>query len=98
MSFRDRVDPGRDVLAELPLALGLVGLLVAAFLIGSIIGAEAIATGEPTFPPRLLPGLAWGGAATDKFLTVYRGATMVLWLCAAGVVGAAGLSALMHRE
>lgn len=98
MSFRDRVDPGRDLLTELPLALGLVGLLVAAFLLGSIVGAEAIAAGEPAFPPRLLPGLAWGGAATGKFLTVYHATTVALWLCAVGVVGAAGLSALMHRE
>jgi len=97
MSLADRVDPGRDVLAELPLALGLVGLLVAAFFVGSIVGAEAMAAGEPVFPPRLLPGLIAHGQATDTYLRVYETTKMALWGCSIGVLGAVVLSALVDR-
>jgi hypothetical protein len=98
MSLADRVDPGRDLLAELPLALGLVGLLIAAFFIGTIVGAEAMAVGEPVFPPRLLPGLIAHGQATDTFLTVYETTKTALWACSIGVLGAVVLSALVDRD
>ena len=98
MSLSDRVDPGSDVLAELPLALGLVGLLIAAFFVGSIVGAEAMAAGDPTFPPRLLPGLLGHGQATDMYLSVYRTTKTALWICSGGVVGAVALSALVDRD
>jgi ABC-type phosphate/phosphonate transport system permease subunit len=98
MSLPDRVDPGSDVLAELPLALGLVGLLVAAFFIGSIVGAEAMAAGEPVFPPRFLPGLVGHGQATDMYVRVYETTKMALWGCSVGVLGAVVLSALVHRD
>jgi len=98
MSFEDRLDPGSDVLAELPLALGLVGLLVAAFFIGSIVGAEAMAAGDPTFPPRLLPGLLGHGQATDMYLVVYETTKTALWICSGGVVAAVVLSALVDRD
>jgi len=97
MSLADRVDPGSDVLAELPLALGLIGLLVAAFFIGTIVGAEAMAAGEPAFPPRWLPGLLGHGQATDTFLMVYQTTKMALWGCSIGVVGFVVLSALVNR-
>ena len=97
MSLSDRVDPGSDVLAELPLALGLVGLLVAAFFVGSIVGAEAMAAGDPTFPPTLLPGLIAHGQATDTYLVVYQTTKMALWGCSIGVVGTVVLSALVNR-
>jgi len=97
MSLRDRVDPGSDVLADLPLAIGLVGLLIAAFFVGSIVGAEAMAAGDPVFPPRLLPGLIAHGQATDTFLSVYRTTKTALWICSAGVVAAVVLSALVDR-
>ena len=97
MSLADRVDPGSDVLAELPLALGLIGLLVAAFFVGSIVGAEAMAAGEPAFPPRWLPGLVGHGQATDTFLMVYQTTKMALWGCSIGVVGTVVLSALVNR-
>jgi len=98
MSLADRVDPGSDVLAELPLALGLVGLLIAAFFVGSIVGAEAMAAGDPTFPPRLLPGLLGHGQATDMYLSVYRTTKTALWICSGGVVAAVVLSALVDRD
>jgi hypothetical protein len=97
MSLSDRVALGSDVLAELPLALGLVGLLVAAFFIGSIVGAEAMAAGEPAFPPRWLPGLIGHGQATDTFLAVYETTKLALWGCSIGVLGAVVLSALVNR-
>jgi hypothetical protein len=97
MSLADRVDPGRDVIAEMPLALGLVGLLVAAFFVGSIVGAEAMAAGEPVFPPRWLPGLIAHGQATDTYLRVYETTKMALWGCSIGVLGAVVLSALVDR-
>ena len=97
MRLRDRVDLRSDVLAELPLAIGLVGLLVAAFFIGTIVGAEAMAAGEPVFPPRWLPGLLGHGQATDTFLMVYETTKTVLWLCSGGVVGAVVLSAVVNR-
>jgi len=97
MSFEDHLDPGSDVLAELPLAIGLVGLLVAAFFLGTIVGAEAMVAGEPVFPPRWLPGLLGHGQATDTFLTVYRTTKMMLWGCSLGVVGTVVLSALVNR-
>jgi hypothetical protein len=97
MSLADRVDPGSDVLAELPLALGLVGLLVAAFFVGTIVGAESMAVGEPVFPPRWLPGLLGHGHATDTFLMVYQTTKMALWGCSIGVVGTVVLSALVNR-
>jgi hypothetical protein len=97
MSLADRVDPGRDVIAEMPLALGLVGLLVAAFFVGSIVGAEAMAAGEPVFPPRVLPGLIAHGQATDTYLVVYETTKMALWACSIGVLGAVVLSALVDR-
>jgi len=97
MRLRDRVDLRSDVLAELPLALGLVGLLVAAFFIGSIVGAEAMAAGDPTFPPRLLPGLLGHGQATDMYLVVYETTKTALWICSGGVVAAVALSALVDR-
>jgi len=98
MSLADRVDPGSDVLAELPLALGLVGLLIAAFFVGSIVGAEAMAAGDPTFPPTLLPGLIAHGQATDTFLRVYEATKTALWICSGGVVAAVVLSALVGRD
>ena len=97
MSLADRVDPGSDLLAELPLAIGLVGLLVAAFLVGAIVGAEAIAAGEPTWPPTALPGLVWGGRATAAFVTVWDVTTGLLWVCSGAVLGATALSALVER-
>jgi len=97
MSLSDRVDPGSDVLAELPLALGLIGLLVAAFFIGTIVGAEAMAAGEPVFPPRWLPGLLGHGQATDTYLMVYETTTMALWLCSGAVFGTVVLSAIVNR-
>ena len=97
MSLADRVDPGRDVIAEMPLALGLVGLLVAAFFVGSIVGAEAMAAGEPVFPPRVLPGLIAHGQATDTYLVVYETTKMALWACSIGVLAAVVLSALVDR-
>ena len=97
MSLADRVDPGSDVLAELPLALGLIGLLVAAFFIGTIVGAEAMAAGEPVFPPRWLPGLLGHGQATDTYLRVYQTTKMALWGCSIGVVGTVVLSVLVNR-
>jgi len=97
MSLADRVDPGSDVLAELPLALGLIGLLVAAFFIGTIVVAESMAVGEPVFPPRWLPGLLGHGQATDTFLMVYQTTKTVLWLCSGAVVGFVVLSALVNR-
>jgi hypothetical protein len=97
MSLADRVDPGRDVLAELPLAVGLVGLLVAAFFVGTIVGAEAMAVGEPVFPPRLLPGLLGHGQATGMYLRVYETTKTALWGCSIGVLGAVVLSALVDR-
>jgi len=97
MSLADRVDPGRDVIAELPLAVGLVGLLVAAFFVGTIVGAEAMAAGEPVFPPRVLPGLIAHGQATDTYLVVYETTKMALWACSIGVLGAVVLSALVDR-
>jgi hypothetical protein len=97
MSLRDRVDLRSDVLAELPLAIGLVGLLVAAFFIGTIVGAEAMATGEPAWPPRWLPGLLGHGQATDTFVRVYQTTTTALWICSLGVLGAVALSALVDR-
>jgi len=97
MSFEDHLDPGSDVLAELPLALGLIGLLVAAFFLGTIVGAEAMAAGEPVFPPRWLPGLLGHGQATDTFVMVYQTTKMALWGCSIGVVGTVVLSALVNR-
>jgi len=97
MRLRDRVDLRSDVLAELPLALGLVGLLVAAFFLGTIVGAEAMAAGEPVFPPRWLPGLIGEGQATDTYLRVYQTTTTALWICSLGVLGAVALSALVDR-
>jgi len=97
MSLRDRVDLRSDVLAELPLAIGLVGLLVAAFFLGTIVGAESMAAGEPVFPPRWLPGLIGHGQATDTFLRVYEATTTALWVCSLGVLGAVALSALVDR-
>ena len=97
MSLSDRVDPGSDVLAELPLALGLIGLLVAAFFVGTIVGAEAMATGEVAWPPRWLPGLIGEGQATDTYLRVYQTTTTALWICSLGVLGAVALSALVNR-
>jgi len=97
MSLADRVDPGSDVLAELPLALGLVGLLVAAFFIGTIVGAEAMVAGDPAFPPRWLPGLFGHGQVTDTYLMVYETTKTVLWLCSGAVFGTVVLSALVNR-
>jgi hypothetical protein len=97
MSLADRVDLRSDVLTELPLAIGLVGLLVAAFFIGTIVGAEAMATGEPAWPPRWLPGLLGHGQATDTYLRVYQTTKMALWTCSLGVLGAVVLSALVDR-
>jgi len=97
MSLSDRVDPGSDVLAELPLAIGLVGVLVAAFFLGSIVGAEAMAAGEPAFPPMLLPGVIWDGAATQQYLRVYQTTKTALWVCAGGVMAAVVASALVDR-
>lgn len=94
MSLADRA----DALDELPLAAMLLSLLVAAFLIGAIVGAEAIAAGSPTFPPAILPGLVWSGEATDKFLTVYSTTTTALWVLAVAVIGSTLLSAYRHRE
>jgi hypothetical protein len=82
----DRVDPSSDVLAELPLAVGLVGLLVAAFFVGTIVGAEAQALGEPVVPPRWLPGLLGAAQATDTFLTVYETTATALWVCSGAVL------------
>jgi len=97
MRLRDRVDLRSDVLAELPLAIGLVGLLVAAFFIGTIVGAEAMAAGKPAWPPRWLPGLLGHGQATDTYLRVYQTTKMALWICSLGVLGAVVLSALVDR-
>jgi hypothetical protein len=97
MSFSDRLDPGSDVLDELPLALGLVGLLIAAFFLGSIVGAEAMAAGEPVFPPRLLPGVVWGGQATGTYLMVYQTTKTALWGCSMGVLVSVALSAAVNR-
>lgn len=97
MSLADRVDPGRDVLAELPLALGLLGVVVAAFFVGTIVGAEAMAAGEPVVPPRWLPGLIGHGQATGTYLAVYQTTKTALWACSIGVVGAVILSAAVHR-
>jgi len=97
MSLADRVGSTSDVLAELPLAIGLVGLLVAAFFFGSIVGAEAMAAGQPAFPPMLLPGVIWDGAATQQFVRVYQLTKTALWVCAGGVVAAVAASALVDR-
>jgi hypothetical protein len=71
--------------------------LVAAFFIGTIVGAEAMAAGEPVFPPRWLPGLIGHGQATDTYVTVYEMSKTALWLCSGGVVGAVVLSAVVNR-
>jgi len=71
--------------------------LVAAFFIGTIVGAEAMAAGEPVFPPRWLPGLLGHGQATDTFVRVYQTTTTALWICSLGVLGAVALSALVDR-
>jgi len=97
MRLRDRVELRSDVLAELPLAIGLVGLLVAAFFLGTIVGAEAMAAGEPAWPPRWLPGLLGHGQATDTYVRVYETTTTALWICSLGVLGAVALSALVDR-
>ena len=86
------------MLAELPLALGLIGLLAASFFVGTIVGAEAMAAGDPVFPPRLLPGLIGQGQATGMYLRVYETTTTALWVCSIGVLAAVGLSALVDRE
>ena len=97
MSLSDRVDPGSDLLAELPLAVGLVGLLAASFFVGTIVGAEAQALGDPVFPPRWLPGLLGAAQATDTYLAVYQTGKTALWVCSGAVLATVALSAAVNR-
>lgn len=94
MSLADRT----DLLDELPLAAMLLSLLAAAFLVGLIVGAEAMAAGSSTFPPAVLPGLIWSGEATDKFLSVYRPTTTALWVLAVAVIASTAASTYHHRH
>jgi len=94
MSLADRT----DLLDELPLALMLLAVVGAAFLVGLIVGAEAIAAGSPTFPPAILPGLVWDGEATDTFLAVYRPTVDALWALTLGVVASTVVATYRQRE
>lgn len=97
MSLSDRVPADTDIVAELPLAIGLVGLLVAAFFVGTIVGAEAQALGEPVFPPRWLPGLLGPAQATDTYLTVYETTKTALWICSGATLAAVVMAAVVNR-
>jgi hypothetical protein len=91
--------PDRETLIEeAGLFMLCISVLGATFLTGLIIGAEAIASGQPTFPPTYLPGFAWEGQATQKFVTIYSATTSALWVCAIGTVAWAGAAAIRDRE
>jgi len=94
MDLADRT----NLLDELPLAAMLLSVVVAAFLVGAIVGAEAMAAGSPTFPPAVLPGLIWSGEATDKFLSVYRPTVSALWVLAVAVIASTAASTYHHRH
>ena len=76
----------------------LVSVLAAVFLTGLIIGGEAVASGQPTLPPTLLPGLVWSGQATGKFVAIYGVTTSALWVCAIGTVLWAATAALRDSD
>jgi len=89
MSTGDRFDLARDVIDELPLALALVGCLAASFFVGTIIGAEAMASGKLLINPTIYsPGLVARVKVTDQYLQIYRMSKTVLWVITGGVFAA----------
>jgi len=89
MSIGDRRDLARDVIDELPLAFSLLGCLAASFFAGTIIGAEAMASGKLLINPTVYsPGVVARVKVTDEYLQVYRMSKTVLWVITGGVFAA----------
>jgi hypothetical protein len=89
MSTGDRLDLARDVIDELPLAFALLGCLAASFFVGTIVGAEAMASGKVLFNPTIYsPGVLARVKVTDEYLQIYRTSKTVLWVITVGVFGA----------
>jgi len=89
MSTADRLDLARDVIDELPLAFALLGCLSASFFIGTIVGAEAMASGDLLFNPTVYsPGVLARVKVTDQYLQIYRTSKTVLWVITGGVYAA----------
>jgi len=89
MSTGDRFDLARDVINELPLAFTLMGCLAASFFVGTIIGAEAMASGDLLLSPTIYsPGVVARVKVTDQYLQIYRMSKTVLWVITGGVFAA----------
>jgi len=89
MSIGDRFDLARDVVDELPLAFSMLGCLAASFFIGTIVGAEAMASGDLLFNPTIYsPGVVARVRVTDQYLQIYRMSKTVLWVITGAVFAA----------